>query len=105
VENQDPGISAAEQAVGKSSNLHPDIRMAIAQVVADTKGRAAEQPAADCPPDCKADVSDVALAVAYTSLMLEDPEHVTTRHLKMLRSRFSVEQIKELNELIRQLNA
>lgn len=49
-----------------------------------------------------ADPADVALAIAYLNLLLDDPETITQRHLKMLRSRFSIEQIHELNRFIKE---
>ena len=49
-----------------------------------------------------ADPGFVALAVAYTNLLLEDPDAVTQRHLKMLRSHFSIEQIHELSRFIKE---
>lgn len=83
--------------------MHSAIRMAIMHVIADNKGRSVEE--LQLPEGDGVDEGDVSLAIAYASLMVEDPEGVTNRHLKMLRSRFSIEQIKELNELIRQLSA
>lgn len=52
-------------------------------------------------PEIKADPAQLALAVAYANLCVEEPEMVTSSHLKMLRSNFSFEQIQELNQLIR----
>ena len=48
------------------------------------------------------DPADLALAIAYLNLLLDDPETITQQHLKMLRSRFSVEQIHELNRFIKE---
>lgn len=109
VKNQAFEIPSSDQSPIKpnTSSLHAAVRMAIAHVIADNKGRTAEELSlneGEAAED-KTDESDVALAVAYTSLMVEDPEGVTNRHLKMLRRRFSIEQIKELNELIRRLSA
>lgn len=49
------------------------------------------------------DHSQLAMAVAYTNLCLEDPEMVTSSHLKMLRNNFSYEQIQELNFFLRNI--
>ncbi|AHM62550.1 hypothetical protein D770_21505 [Flammeovirgaceae bacterium 311] len=46
--------------------------------------------------------SEIALAVAYANLVLDDPETVTQHHLKMLRSHFSIEQIHELTRFIKE---
>lgn len=47
------------------------------------------------------DPSQVAMAVAYVSLCLDEPEMVTSSHLKMLRNNFSYEQIQELTSFIK----
>ena len=52
-------------------------------------------------PESNRNPGDISLATAYASLVAEDPDTVTPYHLKMLRSRFSVEQIQDLNSFIK----
>lgn len=57
----------------------------------------------DTMPEEEVDPAQLAMAVAYTNLCLEDPEMVTSSHLKMLRTNFSYEQIQELNSFLRNI--
>lgn len=54
-------------------------------------------------PEEEADPRQLAMAVAYTNLCLEEPDMVTSSHLKMLRNNFSYEQIQELNSFLRNI--
>ena len=77
---------------------------AVYKVISPSNGEkyipgAAEEAGVEIPTE----PAQVALAVAYANLCLEEPEMVTSSHLKMLRSHFSFEQIQELNQLIKRI--
>ena len=44
----------------------------------------------------KVDPAQIAVAVAYTRLCREEPEMVTSSHVRLLRKNFSFDQIQEL---------
>lgn len=85
-------------------SLSSEIIEAVSEVVRNTTGNVfALQPALFSPAEVEADPAQVAMAVAYTNLCIEEPEMVTSRHKQMLRSAFSYEQIQDLTGLIKKM--
>ncbi|WP_017731611.1 hypothetical protein [Nafulsella turpanensis] len=84
--------------------LSTAIVQAVWEVISHATGKALPIGLQECiEPEIEAEPAQVALAVAYANLCVEDPDMVTSSHLKMLRSNFSFEQIQELNQLIKKI--
>lgn len=80
------------------------LQQAIADIIAGHTGQSLSLPVVgeqlrESQPLSAADLS---MAIAYTNLLLQDPDAVTQRHLKMLRSHFTIEQIYALNRFIKE---
>lgn len=85
-------------------SLNPGIINAVCHIISNSTGKSLEIPnGSEALPEEEADPGQLAMAVAYTNLCLEDPEMVTSSHLKMLRNNFSYEQIQELNTFLRNI--
>lgn len=93
-----------EDFQGKQLNLSAAIIDAVREAIGNATGRMLNlQPAVFGASEHEVDPAQVAMAVAYTNLYIEEPEMVTTRHKKMLRAAFSYEQIQDLNSLIKRM--
>lgn len=91
---------------GQYKSLNPGIVRAVSDLIAESTGKINACPDFSCPEEITAvpaDPSQLAVALAYAHLCIDEPEMVTSRHLKMLRRNFSYEQIQELNSLIRKM--
>lgn len=85
-------------------SLNPGIISAVCRIISNSTGKSLDVPQGkNALPEEEADPAQLAMAVAYTNLCLEDPEMVTSSHLKMLRNNFSYEQIQELNTFLRNI--
>lgn len=85
-------------------SLSSEIIEAVSEVIRNTTGNGGTlQSAWFSPSENEVDPAQVAMAVAYTNLCIEEPEMVTSRHKKMLRSAFSYEQIQDLTSLIKKM--
>ena len=98
------GVELNFSGYGKS--LNPGIIHAVYELIASTTGK--EDSDIDFyfiaeKKEEEVDPGQLAVALAYTHLCLDEPEMVTSRHLKMLRRNFSFEQIHELNTFIRKM--
>lgn len=93
--------------VASYASLHPLLLKAVGESLTQVYGRHIQ--ALDSMSWVSAkeldDPSSISLAVAYANLIAEDPDAVTAHHLKMLRSKFSVEQIQALTLFIKELVA
>lgn len=88
----------------KQLSLSAAIVEAVREAISNSTGKMlALQPAFFPAPEDEANPAQIAMAVAYTNLCIEEPEMVTSRHKKMLRSAFSYEQIQDLNGLIEKM--
>jgi hypothetical protein len=89
---------------GRKPSLSLAIIEAVSDVISSATGKTPNlQSAGFSNLNKEEDPAQVAMAVAYTSLCIEEPEMVTSSHKKMLRSAFSYEQIQELNGLIKKM--
>ena len=90
---------------GKPLSLSVAIIEAVSEAISNATGRMLVlQPGFFAPSEeNEVDPAQIAMAVAYTNLCIEEPEMVTSRHKKMLRSAFSYEQIQDLNGLIKKM--
>lgn len=90
----------------RQTSLSSEIIRAVNDVIGRGTGKTFKmEPAVFPNPESEPDPAQLAMAVAYTSLCIEEPDMVTSSHKKMLRSAFSYEQIQELNELIKKMLA
>lgn len=85
-------------------SLNPAIIDAICDAIRNSTGRILDfSGKISSLPEEVVDPAQLAMAVAYTNLCLEEPEMVTSSHLKMLRNNFSYEQIQDLNSFIKKI--
>jgi hypothetical protein len=91
---------------GRQPSLSSAIIEAVSDVISSATGKTLNlQSAGISNLKKEEDPARLAMAVAYTSLCIEEPDMVTSSHKKMLRSAFSYEQIQELNLLIKKMLA
>jgi hypothetical protein len=97
------GDSESKEPSVSSISLHPRLLGAVTEALANSTGKDLETAEALMVPDFEPgnDPGDISLAVAYANLLAEDPDMVTSYHLKMLRKGFSVGQIQELTLFIK----
>lgn len=98
-------ISGAENFPFLPKSLNPKIINAVCEIISHSTGKSTAYAVGDhsLPEGEEVDQAQLAMAVAYTNLCLEEPEMVTSSHLKMLRSNFSYEQIQELKSFLRNI--
>lgn len=98
-----PGVEP-ENYPGKPLSLGLAVIEAVCEAICKKSDQLlALPPAAFAAQETEANPGQVAMAVAYANLCLEEPEMVTSSHKKMLRATFSFEQIQDLNQLIQML--
>lgn len=96
--------AAAENFPFLPKSLNPAIITAICDAISNSTGKMlAFSGGGNSLSEEEVDPGQLAMAVAYTNLCLEEPEMVTSSHLKMLRNNFSYEQIQELNSFLRNI--
>lgn len=97
---------ATDDCSGDAKSLNPGIIYAVCDLIASSTGSVCS--CAGINPGEERGIKDtdpgqLAIALAYAQLCMDEPEMITSRHLKMLRKNFSYEQIQELNLFIKKM--